>query len=79
MGAQEQIMFQTPLSPSITRSISEKEGDEKLEKTISLEEPSPAMIEKKPIIVFRYYSLKVCCIQSKHYGFNDFTFTKGVA
>jgi len=49
MGAQEQIMFQTsppllpPPTPLITRSISEKEGDEKLEKTISLEEPCPAM------------------------------------
>jgi hypothetical protein len=56
-----------PLAPSplITRSISKKEGDEKLEKEISLEKPSPAMTKKKPIIVFRYYSLKVCCIQSK--------------
>jgi len=32
-----------PPTPLITRSISEKEGDEKLEKTISLEEPCPAM------------------------------------
>jgi hypothetical protein len=53
MGAQKQIMFQNappPPCPLVTRSISEKEGDGKLEKEISLEEPSPAMTKKNPLL-----------------------------
>ncbi len=79
MGAQEQIMFQTsppilpPRNPINHKKHIRKRRGWKTWKNNKPRRALPCNDQKKTHFVFRYYSLKVCCIQSKKYIVNLMT------